>query len=464
MHRQPGFDVFLRLVVEDVLAVVGAEVVLLALVLALAVGDLGGIVRLGEQHGDLAHLAQLRQVGVHEALALFGLLAEELEARAVVLVEGLRILAREPVELLVARHPGVEVGHRRGGIEGGPGLVGDVVLLLLDLLDAVRHLHAVAGQILEQAHAVLFEVDLPGFLPAHDALGQHVVHHHGDDGQQAHAAPGPLVDPLLHDGQVGRVLLEHELDDFQPQRHVTRFVGLGGEAEGHGAHVAVVGGARDEGHEHQVGQHVLEREADGDDEFEGAAGAGVFEEALGHRQVPQAVVHVLPVVEAVVEAVVVRQRVDLGLGVAQLVDGLHLAGHLRADTGHVAAQAGKAAVGVVFQRRHGRQEDLHGVDVARVGHVEVAVVLVVRVDDGVQLALFLGLVFPVRIHGQAEGVFPLLPVVNLQPFIVDEGEHILVLLVAGLPAEVTGHEGVFFLEPQFFLFNRHIHSGFSLSL
>jgi hypothetical protein len=56
------------------------------------------------------------------------------------------------------------------------------------------------------------------------------------------------------------------------------------------AHVAVVGRARHEGHEQQVGQHVFEREADRDHELERAGGDGVVEERLGHRQVPDAVV------------------------------------------------------------------------------------------------------------------------------------------------------------------------------
>jgi hypothetical protein len=79
---------------------------------------------------------------------------------------------------------------------------------------------------------------------------------------------------------------------LQAQGHVAGLVGLGREAEGHGAHVAVVGRTRHEGHEQQVGQHVLEAEADGHHELEGAGGDGVVEEGARHRQVPDALEHV----------------------------------------------------------------------------------------------------------------------------------------------------------------------------
>jgi hypothetical protein len=62
-------------------------------------------------------------------------------------------------------------------------------------------------------------------------------------------------------------------------------------------------------------------------------------------------------------------------------------------------------------------KSLSGVDVARVGDVEMAVVLVEGVDDRVELALLLGLVLPVGVHGQAEGVFPLVPVVDLDALV-----------------------------------------------
>jgi hypothetical protein len=72
---------------------------------------------------------------------------------------------------------------------------------------------------------------------------------------------------------------------------VPRFVGLRREAEGHRGHVAVEGRAGHEGHEQQVGQHVLERKRSRQ-ELERAGGARIFEERLGHRQEPHAVVHV----------------------------------------------------------------------------------------------------------------------------------------------------------------------------
>jgi hypothetical protein len=76
----------------------------------------------------------------------------------------------------------------------------------------------------------------------------------------------------------------------------------------------------------------------------------------------------------------------------------------------------------VFQRADAVEEELDRVDVARVGHVEVAVVLGEGVDDRVELALLLGLVLPVGVHGQAEGVFPLVPVVDLDALVLGVGK------------------------------------------
>ena len=56
------------------------------------------------------------------------------------------------------------------------------------------------------------------------------------------------------------------------------------------------------------------------------------------------------VVEAVEVLVVVADRVDLGLHVPQLVDRLHLAGHLGADAGELASDHREAAMGRVLQR------------------------------------------------------------------------------------------------------------------
>lgn len=118
-------------------------------------------------------------------------------------------------------------------------------------------------------------------------------------------------------------------------------------------------------------------------------------------------------VHAVEVLVVVADRVRLGLVVAQLVDGLHLRRDAGAFAGELAAHMGEAAVCVVLQRRHALDEQLERVDVARVGHAELAVVLREGLDDGVELLLLLALVLPVGVHGQAERVLPLVPVVQL---------------------------------------------------
>ena len=74
MHRQPCLNIFARLVLEDFFAVVAAEVVLHAVVSGLAVGDLGGVAWLGEQHGHGAGLAQHGQYLVEPtAFLLLGL-------------------------------------------------------------------------------------------------------------------------------------------------------------------------------------------------------------------------------------------------------------------------------------------------------------------------------------------------------------------------------------------------------
>ncbi|MNC18110.1 hypothetical protein D3C75_660050 [compost metagenome] len=338
-------------------------------------------------------------------------------------------------------------------------LVGHVVDGLFRVVPALGRTDAVAGQVLEQRAAVLDAVDVPGLAPGHHALGQHVVHHGADQAEHADAAPEPLVDPGLDNRQVVRILLEHELDALEAEGHVPRLVGLRREAEGDGGHVAVVGGAGHERHEQQVGQHVLEAEADGDHELERAGSHGVVEERTGHRGVPDAVAVLGEAVEAVVELVVVGQRVDLRLRVADLVDGLHLAGDLGADAGELAADAGEALVGGVLAGADGLQEHLQRRQVAGVGDVQVAVVLRVGVDDGVELALLLGLVLPVGVHGQAEGVFPLVPVVNLDAFVLHVGEHFLLGAVGGLPAEIAGEQLVLVFQAQLLVGGFHVHGG-----
>ena len=96
-------------------------------------------------------------------------------------------------------------------------------------------------------------------------------------------------------------------------------IGLGGETEGHRRHIAIKGSAGHEGHEQQVGQHVLERETYRHHELEGAGTARVVEEGLGHGQVPHPVVHVGKVLEAIEVLVVMTHGVNLGLHVTQLI-------------------------------------------------------------------------------------------------------------------------------------------------
>ncbi|MCY1298660.1 hypothetical protein D9M70_481560 [compost metagenome] len=238
------------------------------------------------------------------------------------------------------------------------------------------------------------------------------------------------------------MLLQQELDDFQAEGHVPGLVGLRREAEGDGGHVAVVGGTGHEGHEQQVGQHVLEAERDRREELEGAGGARVLEEGLGHREEPHPVMHVGEVMQAVEVLVVVAHGVDLGLHVAQLVDRLHLAGDPRTGATEVPADAGEALVGLVLQRGHAAEEQLQRVDVARVGQVGMAVVLGEGIEDGVELLLLLGLVLPVGVHGQAEGVLPLVPVGDLDALEALVGVDVFLALVARLPAEVAGQAAV----------------------
>jgi hypothetical protein len=132
-----------------------------------------------------------------------------------------------------------------------------------------------------------------------------------------------------------------------------------------------------------------------------------------------------------------------------IVDRLHLRGDLGTDPGEGAAGHRKAAVGAVFERGDRRQEDLQAVDVARVRHAEVCVVLGEGVDHRVQLALLFALVFPVGVHGQAERVFPLAPVFDLDAFEVAQREYLGLRLVRKIPGQVAGHGGVLVLQTHF---------------
>ncbi len=126
-------------------------------------------------------------------------------------------------------------------------------------------------------------------------------------------------------GRLSGMLLEQELDDLDAERHVPALVRLRREAKGHRRHVAVIGGARHERHEQEVRQQIFEGEADRDHELERPRGAGVVEERLRHREVPHAIVHVREFADSVEELVVVADRVDLRLDVAQFVERLHAA-------------------------------------------------------------------------------------------------------------------------------------------
>ncbi|MNL13303.1 hypothetical protein D3C87_1342060 [compost metagenome] len=316
VHRQPGLDVLGRLVLENVAATLRAEVITLAFVFGAAMAEGGLVVRLAERQRDLADLAEHRQGRVVETLALLLQRTPVLEARAVDLVEGVGIFGRQPVQLFVGRHPGMEVGRLAVLVEDRPGLVADVVLGDVRLFDVLGRTDAVALQVLEQRPARLFEIHAPGFGPGHDFVRQHVVHHHSHQRQQAVAAPEPLVDPALDDRHVVFVLLQQKLDHFQAQGHVSRFVGLCREAKGDRGHVAVERRSGHERHEQQVGQHVLERERDCREELERSRRARVFEERLGHREEPHAVVHMREIMQAVEVLVVVTHRVNLSLHVA----------------------------------------------------------------------------------------------------------------------------------------------------
>ena len=148
---------------------------------------------------------------------------------------------------------------------------------------------------------------------------------------------------------------------------------------------------------------------------------------------------------------------DLRLRVAHLVDRLHQAGDARSNTGEVAAGGRKTAVRLVFERRDAGEEELDGVQVARVGDTEVAVVLREGVEYRVELALLLGLVLPVGVHRQAEGIFPLVPIVDLDALELRLREDLVHRLIAGFPVEAARHVGVLFLEAQLLLTRLHVH-------
>jgi hypothetical protein len=199
--------------------------------------------------------------------------------------------------------------------------------------------------------------------------------HHPHQRQQSVSAPEPLVDPALDDRHIVFVLLKQELDHFKAQSHVPGFVGLCRKTEGHGGHVAVERRAGHEGHEQQVGQHVLEGKGDRREEFERTRRARVFKKRLGHREEPHPVVHMGEIMQAVEVLVVVTHGVYLGLHVAQFIDGLHLAGDACPGTTELPADPREPLIGLVLQRRDARQEQLQRIDITGVRQCGMAVVL-----------------------------------------------------------------------------------------
>ena len=91
----------------------------------------------------------------------------------------------------------------------------------------------------------------------------------------------------------------------------------------------------------------------------------------------------------------------------------------------MACEVREVAVCLIFQRRHALDEELYCVQVTRVGDAELPVVLRHRIDDRVKLALLLRLELPIGVHGQLEGIFPSIPVVDLDPLVLGEWEDVV---------------------------------------
>ena len=81
----------------------------------------------------------------------------------------------------------------------------------------------------------------------------------------------------------------------------------------------------------------------------------------------------------------------------------------------------------------------------------MTVILGEGIEDRVELLLFLRLVFPVAVHGQAEGVFPLVPVGDLDALEVLQREHVFFLLVGRFPGQIAGQVAVFVFQVEAFL-------------
>ena len=147
-------------------------------------------------------------------------------------------------------------------------------------------------------------------------------------------------------------------------------------------------------------------------------------------------------VHAVEVLVVVRNGVRFGLEVTQFIDGLHLSGHARTRTCELTADVLKTTVGVVLQRCYALNEQFQSVDVARITHAQLTIVLRERVDHRVKLLVLFALVFPISVHGQTERVFPFVPVVDLDAFVLVIGKHLVHGLVGGVPMQAARHRGI----------------------
>ena len=153
--------------------------------------------------------------------------------------------------------------------------------------------------------------------------------------------------------------------------------------------------------------------------------------------------------------VVMAHRMLLGLGVAQLINRLHLTGNTRPGPTELATHFGVALESRVFQGRHTGQEQFQRIHITAVRNVLVAVVLSKGIENGVQLFLFFSLVLPVGVHGQTERIFPLGPIGNLDTFKVLVRENVLLLLIGWFPGHVPGQVLVLVLEIQLLVFNSH---------
>ena len=149
---------------------------------------------------------------------------------------------------------------------------------------------------------------------------------------------------------------------------------------------------------------------------------------------------------------------DLRLGVANFINGLHLTGHLRPYTAKLAAHTGKPFVRGVLTRTDGLQKYFQGRQIACIGNIQMAVILRMGVNNRVKLALFFRLILPVRIHGQAERIFPLVPVMDLQPFIGNVGKDFFLGAIRRFPCQVTRQQAVLFFRIHFFIICFHVHA------